>query len=218
MTTIASGFMLATSLLLAAPSWAQLYESASSLDLTTLTFTGVGVTLTPQNQMQGSTLNDGTGFGGVRQEDALATHAFTPQSWVTATSSVGFDSIGNATAIADSSQFSVHAASYGAGHLDSFVERSGLLRATSAGLLTISVNYTVAHSAISTNLATALAGWGGPQLVLGDQVAHGVSLNPVGSQAALDAHGTLSVTRAFAAGETVSFDLRTETAQSVPIP
>ena len=47
------------SLLLTAPSWAQNYVDSAVLDLSTLKFDGIGVTLTPQWQS-----HEGPGLGG----------------------------------------------------------------------------------------------------------------------------------------------------------
>lgn len=58
MKTIASAVLLTASLLLAAPAWAQLYDSASSLDLTSLTFKGIDFTLTPQRDTIAATLKE----------------------------------------------------------------------------------------------------------------------------------------------------------------
>lgn len=183
------------------------FTASSTVDWGALTWSGVTVQITPQVQFQDVALGS--------HLDGFQTHAFTPDSWVSGTTTVALPSGDSVSAVSDASQLSSTFSLTHSLTVLSEVERAGMVRAMQSGSLTLSVPYTMAyHVDASSSLSTA--GNLGSQLVLGNGVVH--------SGAPLTFHaedfqqsGVLSMTQIVRAGDSIGFDLRTQV-QTVPIP
>ena len=222
------------SLLLTAPSWAQNYVDSAVLDLSTLKFDGIGVTLTPQWQsheavVQELGINDTT----IRTVNSTIQEGHVSVDRTVIADAPGF---GSATAISDSTQLSAMIDLQGRGNAQSAVERDSVIHAQQTGFLTVSLQYTVAHSIVPSVVVSApdTSVYGNAVHVhsyisLSDQgnltSVHGELQGGMGSATAIQT-GTLSLTRWFTQGQTMDFTMRTEalrslippSGQSVPIP
>jgi hypothetical protein len=116
-------------------------------------------------------------------------------------------------ALVDSARFMVFSTLTSAQSVGSDVWRSGELRATEAGTLTVSVQYAMSHTGIPTNLTNFIV-HGGPRLVLGDRtvLVHGGDIHSNGTET-----GTLSVSRDFTQGKVITLIVGAREVASVPV-
>ena len=228
------------SLLLTAPSWAQNYVDSAVLDLSTLKFDGIGVTLTPQWQsheavVQELGINDTT----IRTVNSTIQEGHVSVDRTVIADAPGF---GSATAISDPTQLSAMIDLQGRRNAQSAVERDSVIHAQQTGFLTVSLQYTVAHSIVPSVVVSApdtsvygngvhvhsyisLSDQGDLTSVHGELHGGTADASGMGSATAIQT-GTLSLTRWFTQGQTMDFTMRTEalrslippSGQSVPIP
>jgi hypothetical protein len=174
-------------LLFAAPAWAVDYSGTTTIDLTTLAFSGVTTSYAPVRQKTfpyvksaaTEQLQRAQDFGAVVTRNLTATLAGT----------------GDATATNDATHLVAGAHMTGSNGAYGMVEQAGELTATQTGTLTVTVHYTIAHTLSSGSLPSNAIG--GPTLLLVDQYASGQrSSLTAGTEA-----GTLSVTRSVTQGQ-----------------
>ena len=199
-------------LLFVIPASAYDYTGTTTIDLTTLRFSGIGTTFTPQIKLTEAFVIGRSPDGG----DAVQMQMLSEQEghWADHTFMSSPGQQGTAVALVDSTQFMVSSTLTSAQSVGSDVWRSGELRATEAGTLTVSVQYAMSHSGIPTNL-TSFNAHGGPMLIVGDRTAlvHGGDIHSNGTET-----GTLSVSRAFTQGEAITLIVGAREVASVPVP
>ncbi len=201
-------------LLCTAHAWALNYTATTLIDLTTLRFTGVAVTVTPWRQFQdagvvtsdGVVVNNGLAFEGI-------------DSWPDHLSSVVAPGTGSAEVRFDATQLSVTASLLEAGSAGAIAWRSALLSPSEAGLLTISANYLTTRSGIPM-AAPGMEFGGGPSLWVGDAAGDTFDyrIRPDVLGEAAQERGLLSVTRAVRPGDWLAFSVEARRGASVPEP
>jgi len=199
-------------LLFVMPASAYDYTGTTTIDLTTLRFSGIETTFTPQTKLAEAFVIGRTPDGG----DTVSRRVQSQQDghWADHTFMSSPGQQGTAVALVDSSQFMVFSTLTSAQSVGSDVWRSGELRASEAGTLTVSVQYAMSHSGIPTNL-TNFQAHGGPMLVVGDRtvLVRGGDIHTNGTET-----GTLSVSRAFTQGEVITVIVGAREVASVPVP
>jgi len=227
------------SLTLTAPAWAD-YDGLATFDLSSLTFTGVELTITPQTQQQSANLSNinllnpqtpdepATNFASV-PNPIFAHDEFAPvASWENHTVDLTRQDIGTAQSLFTptvlGSTVLTHTADVGT--MQSTTELNGWITPQTSGLLTVSVQYHIHHFGTpdtSGNLPDFFA-VGHTQLMLNNNAVHGALFAVTGDTSTT---GTLTLSQQVVAGVLSTFDLYSELnvnqprnliAQSVPVP
>jgi hypothetical protein len=199
-------------LLVVMPASGSDYTGTTTIDLTTLRFSGIKTTFTPETKLTEAFVISRSTDGGDATSRQVLMEKDGQWSDHTFMSSPGQQ--GTAVALVDSTRFIVFSTLTSAQSVSSEVWRSGELRAMETGTLTVSVQYSMSHTGIPTNLTSFIA-HGGPRLVLGDRtvLAHGGDIDSNGTET-----GTLSVSQDFTPGEVITLIVGAREVASVPGP
>ena len=210
--SLSTGCCMLGLLLFVMPASASDFTETTTIDLTTLRFSGIGTTFTPQTKLTEAFVIGRSPDG----RDAVSRQVLVEQDghWADHTFMSSPGQQGTAVALMDSTRFMVSSTLTSAQSVGSDVWGSGELRATEAGTLTVSVQYTMSHSGIPTNLTNFIA-QGGPMLVVGDRtvLVRGGDIHTNGTET-----GTLSVSRDFTQGEVITVIVGAREVASVSVP
>jgi hypothetical protein len=153
-------------LLLAATSWAMPidYTGTTTLDLTTLRFSGILTTYTPTLQFSQSIVkNPDSSEGAAAQAPFAINHGPIVEQNV----STSLEGVGSASAFNDATRMTETVHYTGPLFVSSEVDQQGSLVASQAGALTVTVEYTMSHSGMPTDLRQFFVS-GGPTLFVGN--------------------------------------------------
>ena len=153
-------------LLLAATSWAMPidYTGTTTLDLTTLRFSGILTTYTPTLQFSQSIVQiPDSSEGAATQAPFTINHGPIVEQNV----STSLEGGGSASAFNDATRMTETVHYTGPLFVSSEVDQQGSLVASQAGALTVTVEYTMSHSGVPTDLRQFFVS-GGPTLFVGN--------------------------------------------------
>jgi hypothetical protein len=202
-------------LLLSPPAFAVSYSGSAQLDLSTLTFSGIDVRVSPFFQYQQAFVSENVGAnccGGMTVNNTVDDRTGWSDRSVSAQLPLGL-----AVTTADQSLLSAAVTNIDidAGQLNAQVWRRGILVANEAGDLTVSVRYALTNNGVPSSVSPHWSFSAGTSLNLGglddtrDRLNSGVGLET----------GTLSLTRWYNQGESTVIDLAAQTTGgSVPLP
>ena len=207
--------MLLSGVLFAVPAWAVVpsfdYSASSTIDLTTLRFSGILTTYTQFHQFSQVLVKNPDSFAGAAPQQEFAQNS--GPTTVEQNVSTSLEGVGTASAFQDASRMTASIHFAGPFFVTSNVYQFGNLVAQETGALTVTVQYTMTHSGLPTDLTTFTT-TGGPVLSVGNDLDSKQNVFVNGIQS-----GILSVTRFFTQGEQVVFSLSTDqNAHAVPVP